>query len=149
MLDAPERRLQRIASKTRHGRRRQRGAEYVTPPIDAAKSAPPTTVAGRTDRLRAGGESIGLATVYRVLTQFEQAGLVIRHNFDGGSAVFELAAGEHHDHLVCVRCNRVTEFVDHVIEERQRKIAVENGFAMTDHSLVIHGICSDCQRDSD
>ena len=95
------------------------------------------------------GESIGLATVYRVLTQFEQAGLVIRHNFDGGSAVFELASGEHHDHLVCVRCNRVTEFVDDVIEERQRRIAAENGFAMTDHSLVIHGICSDCQRDSD
>ena len=101
------------------------------------------------DRLRASGESIGLATVYRVLTQFEQAKLVIRHNFDGGSAVFELAAGEHHDHLVCVRCNRVTEFVDNVIEERQRKIATENGFAMTDHSLVIHGICSDCQRESD
>ena len=101
------------------------------------------------DRLRASGESIGLATVYRVLTQFEQAGLVIRHNFDGGSAVFELAAGEHHDHLVCVRCNRVTEFVDHVIEKRQRNIAANNGFAMTDHSLVIYGICTDCRRDSD
>ena len=100
-------------------------------------------------RLRAGGESIGLATVYRVLTQFEQAGLVIRHNFDGGSAVFELAAGEHHDHLVCVRCSRVTEFVDETIEQRQRKIAADAGFSMTDHSLIIYGVCTDCQRDSD
>ena len=99
--------------------------------------------------LLASGESIGLATVYRVLTQFEQAGLVIRHNFDGGSAVFELAAGEHHDHLVCVRCSRVTEFVDETIESRQRTIAADNGFAMTDHSLIIYGICTDCQRASD
>ena len=101
------------------------------------------------DRLRASGESIGLATVYRVLTQFEQAGLVIRHKFDGGSAVFELAAGEHHDHLVCVRCNRVTEFIDDIIEERQRNIAADNGFAMTDHSLVIYGVCTDCQPEPD
>ena len=99
--------------------------------------------------LLAAGESIGLATVYRVLTQFEQAGLIIRHNFDSGSAVFELAAGEHHDHLVCVRCNRVTEFVDETIEHRQRKIAAENGFTMTDHSLIIYGVCTDCQRESD
>ena len=99
--------------------------------------------------LLAAGESIGLATVYRVLTQFEQAGLVIRHNFDSGSAVFELAAGEHHDHLVCVRCNRVTEFVDETIEQRQRKIAAQNGFTMTDHSLIIYGVCADCQRESD
>ena len=99
------------------------------------------------DRLRASGESIGLATVYRVLTQFEQAGLVIRHNFDGGSAVFELDAGEHHDHLVCVRCGRVTEFVDETIELRQRMIAADAGFTMTDHSLVIYGICADCERE--
>ncbi len=99
--------------------------------------------------LLAAGESIGLATVYRVLTQFEQAGLVIRHHFDSGSAVFELAAGEHHDHLVCVRCGRVTEFVDETIEQRQRKIAARNGFTMTDHSLIIYGVCSDCQGESD
>ena len=98
--------------------------------------------------LLAAGESIGLATVYRVLTQFEQAGLVIRHNFDGGSAVFELAASDHHDHLVCVRCGRVTEFVDETIEERQRVIAARNGFTMTDHSLIIHGLCSDCRREA-
>ena len=101
------------------------------------------------DRLRSSGESIGLATVYRVLTQFEQAGLVIRHNFDGGSAVFELAAGEHHDHLVCVRCSRVTEFVDETIERRQRRIAADSGYSMTDHSLIIYGVCADCQRASD
>ena len=101
------------------------------------------------DRLRASGESIGLATVYRVLTQFEQARLVIRHNFDGGGrAVFELAAGEHHDHLVCVRCSRVTEFVDETIERRQRKIAADEGFSMTDHSLIIYGVCSACQHES-
>lgn len=95
--------------------------------------------------LLAAGESIGLATVYRVLTQFEQAGLVIRHNFDSGPAVFELAAGEHHDHLVCVRCGRVTEFVDETIEERQRTIAARNGFTMTDHSLIVYGVCAGCQ----
>ena len=95
--------------------------------------------------LLAAGESIGLATVYRVLTQFEQAGLVIRHNFDSGSAVFELAAGEHHDHLVCVRCSRVTEFVDETIEQRQRTIATRSGFTMTDHSLITYGVCPDCQ----
>ena len=99
--------------------------------------------------LLSAGESIGLATVYRVLTQFEQAGLVIRHNFDGGSAVFELAAGEHHDHLVCVRCGRVTEFVDETIERRQRTIASNAGFAMTDHSLIIYGVCADCKDKSD
>lgn len=95
------------------------------------------------------GESIGLATIYRVLTQFEQAGLVIRHNFDSGSAVFELAASEHHDHLVCVRCGRVVEFVDETIEERQRMIAARNGFTMTDHSLIIYGMCPDCRPEAD
>ena len=99
--------------------------------------------------LLASGESVGIATVYRVLTQFEEAGLVIRHNFDGGSAVFEFAAGQHHDHLVCMRCSRVTEFVDEAIESRQRIIAADNGFAMTDHSVIIYGICTDCQRAPD
>ena len=99
--------------------------------------------------LLAAGESIGLATIYRVLTQFEQAGLVIRHNFDSGSAVFELAASEHHDHLVCVRCGRVVEFVDETIEERQRTIAAQNDFTMTDHSLIIYGMCPDCRPEAD
>ena len=92
------------------------------------------------------GEEVGLATVYRVLTQFEQAGLVTRHHFEGGHSVFELNEGEHHDHILCIRCGKVGEFIDKVIEERQRKIAEEKGFAMTDHSLYIYGICKDCQK---
>jgi len=92
------------------------------------------------------GEEIGLATVYRVLTQFEGAGLVSRLNIDGGHAVFELEDGLHHDHLLCVRCNRIEEFIDDVIEQRQKAIAAENGFQMTDHSLYIYGICRHCQQ---
>jgi Fur family ferric uptake transcriptional regulator len=90
-------------------------------------------------------EDIGLATVYRVLTQFEEAGLVIRHNFEGGHSVFELDHGRHHDHLVCVKCGRVEEFVDPVIEERQQDIATKAGYSITDHSLNIYGICATCQ----
>jgi len=93
------------------------------------------------------GEDLSLATVYRVLTQFEQAGLVTRHHFEGGHSVFELNQGEHHDHILCVKCGRVDEFVDKVIEERQQKIATEKGYNMTDHSLYIFGICSACQKD--
>lgn len=94
-----------------------------------------------------GEEKIGLATVYRVLTQFESAGLVSRHNFDGGQAVFELDEGRHHDHIVCTHCGRVAEFVDPTIEERQSKIAKEQGFELTDHSLVMYGKClrPDCE----
>ena len=88
---------------------------------------------------------VGLATVYRVLTQFEAAGLVARHRFEGGHAVFELDQGEHHDHLVCTRCGRVEEFLDPVIEERQGKIAQEAGFQITHHQLYIFGLCPDCQ----
>ena len=91
------------------------------------------------------GEDLSLATVYRVLTQFEQAGLVTRHHFEGGHSVFELNEGEHHDHILCVKCGRVDEFVDKVIEERQRKIAEEKGYQMTDHSLYIFGICDKCR----
>lgn len=90
-------------------------------------------------------EDIGLATVYRVLTQFEAAGLVTKHNFEGGHSVFELNQGEHHDHLVCVKCGKVEEFVDDIIEERQQEIAKEAGFQITDHSLNIYGICLACQ----
>ena len=92
------------------------------------------------------GEEISLATVYRVLTQFEQAGLVTRHHFEGGHSVFELDQGEHHDHILCVKCGRVDEFMDSMIEERQRKIADEKGYVMTDHSLYIFGICKKCQK---
>ena len=91
------------------------------------------------------GDDVGLATVYRVLTQFEDAGLVIRHNFDGDHAVFELNHGEHHDHLVCVKCGKVEEFVDEIIEDRQHAIAEKAQFKMTDHSLNIYGLCIDCQ----
>ncbi len=90
------------------------------------------------------GEEIGLATVYRVLTQFEAAGLVKRHHFEGGSSVFELNQGEHHDHILCVKCGRVDEFYDEVIEDRQTAIAIEKGYKMTDHSLYIYGVCSSC-----
>jgi Fur family ferric uptake transcriptional regulator len=95
--------------------------------------------------LLAAGEEIGLATIYRVLTQFEAAGLVCRHHFEGGQSVFEFNRGAHHDHLVCVRCGLVVEFVEEVIEERQRAIAAEQGFEIKDHSLIIYGICGDCR----
>jgi Fur family ferric uptake transcriptional regulator len=88
------------------------------------------------------GEEIGLATVYRVLTQFESAGLVTRHNFEGGHAVFELESGTHHDHLVCVVCGKVEEFVDKTIETRQKEIAKKHGFDIVDHSLIIYGHCN-------
>lgn len=91
------------------------------------------------------GEDVGLATVYRVLTQFEAAGLVSRHNFEGGHSVFELSEGEHHDHLVCVKCGRVEEFMDDIIEQRQRLIAEKARFKMTDHALNIYGLCPGCQ----
>lgn len=90
------------------------------------------------------GEDVGLATVYRVLTQFENAGLVSRHNFEGGHSVFELSQGAHHDHLVCVKCGYVEEFVDEIIEQRQKTIAEAAHFQMTDHALNIYGICQRC-----
>lgn len=91
--------------------------------------------------LKDDGQDIGLATVYRVLTQFEQAGLLIRHHFDSDRAVFELNHGDHHDHLVCLQCGRVEEFFDDEIEKRQRKIAESRGFAIHDHSLQIYADC--------
>lgn len=89
-------------------------------------------------------EDVGLATVYRVLTQFEAAGLVTRQNFEEGYSVFELNQGEHHDHLVCVKCGRVDEFVDEVIEKRQQTVADSAGYQMTDHNLIIYGVCKGC-----
>ncbi|MCP5210946.1 MAG: ferric iron uptake transcriptional regulator [Hahellaceae bacterium] len=84
------------------------------------------------------GDDVGLATVYRVLTQFEAAGLVMRHNFEGGHAVFELATDDHHDHMVCTESGKVIEFYDKVIEERQRAIAAEHGYDIVDHSLTLY-----------
>ena len=85
------------------------------------------------------GEEIALATVYRVLTQFETAGLVTRHHFDGGHAVFEIDNGKHHDHLVDISSGKVVEFYDEVIEQRQREIANKHGFTITEHTLVLYG----------
>src|SRR5262245_53309992 len=90
------------------------------------------------DALRYAGEDVGLATVYRVLTHFETAGSVTRHHFESGHSVFELAKGDHHDHMVCVSSGEVVEFTDAVIEQRQREIAKEHGFELIDHSLVLY-----------
>jgi|TARA_B110000238_G_scaffold153835_1_gene166179 Fur family ferric uptake transcriptional regulator len=90
-------------------------------------------------------EDVGLATVYRVLTQFESAGLVMRHHFEGGSSVFELTSIDHHDHIVCQTCGSVEEFYDEVIENQQEMIAEKYGFRITDHSMYLYGICKDCQ----
>lgn len=92
------------------------------------------------------GEQIGLATVYRVLTQFEEAGLVCRRHFEGVQSVFERDQGRHHDHLVCVQCGKVAEFMDEAIEARQKAIARRHRFTLKDHSLVIYGLCAECRR---
>lgn len=88
--------------------------------------------------LRDGDSKIGLATIYRVLTQFEAAGLVVRHNFEGGQAVFELDRGEHHDHIVDMKNNKIIEFHDEIIEQRQIEIAKEHGYKLLDHSLILY-----------
>ena len=86
-------------------------------------------------------QDVGLATVYRVLTQFEQAGLLKRSNFESGKSVFELDEGQHHDHLVCLQCGRVEEFFDAKIEQRQHDVAAEHGFELQDHALALYGNC--------
>ena len=93
-------------------------------------------------QLLADGVDVGLATVYRVLTQFEQAGLLMRHHFETGKAVFELNEGKHHDHLVCLQCGRVEEFYDAEIEKRQSKIARERGFEISEHALYLYADCT-------
>jgi len=85
------------------------------------------------------GEDIALATVYRVLTQFETAGLVTRHHFEGGHAIFELNDGEHHDHLVDIKTGKVVEFYDEVIEKRQKEVAKKYGFTITEHTMILYG----------
>lgn len=89
---------------------------------------------------------VGLATVYRVLTQFEQAGILQRNHFESGKAIFELNEGSHHDHLVCLDCGKVEEFYDAEIERRQTEIAKEHGFEIADHSLALYGRCAECQK---
>lgn len=100
--------------------------------------------------LIAEGEDVGLATVYRVLTQFETAGLLMRHHFESGKAVFELNQGKHHDHLVCLQCGKVEEFYDPEIERHQEQIARERGFHIQEHSLYIYADCikQDCPNKS-
>ena len=95
--------------------------------------------------LLADGLDIGLATVYRVLTQFEQAGLLQRHHFESGKSIFELNEGTHHDHLVCVDCGRVEEFFDAEIEKRQHKVAAEHGFSVREHALYLY---VECRKDN-
>ncbi len=89
------------------------------------------------------GEEVGIATVYRALVQFTAAGLVIKHNFEHGCAVYELDQGWHHDHMMCIQCGKITEFVDQLIEERQERIAKEHGFKISDHNMTLY---VDCQR---
>ena len=95
--------------------------------------------------LIAADEEIGLATVYRVLTQFEQAGLVARHNFEGGHSVFELSKQDHHDHIVCQKCGKISEFSDEKIESRQREVAESLGYILLDHHLNMYGLCPNCR----
>ena len=97
------------------------------------------------------GEDIGLATVYRVLNQFDDAGILIRHHFEGGKSVFEISHKDHHDHLVCLTCGKVVEFEDEVIEQRQRAVAQQNKMKLTHHSLYMYGECIDptCESKDD
>lgn len=92
------------------------------------------------------GVEIGVATIYRVLTQFEQAGILLRHHFETGKAVYELNEGGHHDHIVCVKCDKITEFHSQEIEALQDRIAEENGYRIVDHALYMYGVCTDCQK---
>ena len=89
-------------------------------------------------------EEVGVATIYRVLAQFEESGIVQKLNFENNQAVYELCGLEHHDHLVCVKCNKIIEFQDDVIEKHQLQIAKKHGFELTDHSLYLYGLCKDC-----
>ena len=89
-------------------------------------------------------EEVGVATIYRVLSQFEESGIVHKLNFENNQAVYELCGADHHDHLVCVKCNKIIEFQDDIIEKHQIQIADKHGFELTDHSLYLYGLCKDC-----
>ena len=95
-------------------------------------------------KLLAENIDIGLATIYRVLTQFEQAGILVRHHFESGKAVYELNEGGHHDHMLCMLCGKVEEFFDENIEALQNRIAQQHGFRITGHALYLYGECSEC-----
>lgn len=91
------------------------------------------------------GEDVGLATVYRVLAQFASAGILIRRNFEHGTALFELDDGHHHDHLICVMCGKVVEFIDEEVEKRQFEIAQKHSYSLVDHSMALYGVCPACR----
>ena len=99
--------------------------------------------------LKAEGVEVGLATIYRVLSQFVVAGILRRHHFENDCATYELGESAHHDHLVCVKCGKVEEFVDHDIERRQSEIAAEHGFKIRHHTLCLFGVCAECQKNSE
>lgn len=92
------------------------------------------------------GEDVGLATVYRVLAQFENAGILARRTFDKDNALFELNDNHHHDHLICVNCGKVEEFVDPEIEEKQKEICAKHGYSLVHHSMSLYGLCAECQE---
>ena len=92
------------------------------------------------------GEDVGLATVYRVLAQFASAGILTRRNFEHGTAVFELDDEHHHDHLICVMCGKVVEFVDEEVEKRQAEVAAKHGYELVDHSMALYGVCPECRK---
>lgn len=97
-------------------------------------------------KLAASGDEVAVATLYRVLAQFEEAGLVEKHVFEGGACVYEYNTGKHHDHLMCTHCGRVEEFVDHLIEQRQSALMKERGFVLTEHTHILYGLCPECQK---
>jgi len=94
--------------------------------------------------LREKEHDIGLATVYRVLSQFEQAGILVKHHFEGSQAVFELETGDHHNHIVCLKCNKTVEFIDDKLKEYHRQIAERYGYVLEERGITLHGICENC-----
>lgn len=96
------------------------------------------------EELRKENQTVGLATIYRVLSQFVDAGLVVRHQFEGNKSIYELNDDEHHDHMVCLKCGKVIEFLDQKIESLQKQVADKHDFEMQDHSLILFGFCKDC-----
>lgn len=113
--------------------------------LSAEKDAPHLSAEEVYNRLLAMGEEVSLPTVYRVLAQFESAGLVKRHCFDGDRAVYEIDDGEAHNHMVCVCCSEVIEFVDSVIADKLQRLAAYQGFTISDYNLVLHGVCAQCK----
>lgn len=128
---------------------RKAGLKVTTPRLkilELLENAKPHHISAESihQQLKDQGNDVGLATVYRVLIQFETAGFIRRHNFEGGFSVFEIEQGHHHDHMVCERCGTVKEFFDEAIEKQQTEIAEQSGFTITEHHHTIYGICKNC-----